>query len=162
MTDEQTSGSASDSESLALIVAYAEKAVQRQATRLDEHRARAATLFSAAAIASGFLGSRAFAQSQPGGWATAGAIFFAATGIALVYVVWPREWRFGLDVNVSLQYVLNDRPPASKTYQRAATGWQSNYEHNEPILRRVTRSMAFMALLVAATNIAFFINLTGS
>lgn len=145
---------------LALLADQAGQAVARQAARVDEHRARAATLFSAASIAGGFLGAEAFkAEGGPGAWAWIGAILFALTGCILAYVVWPRTWAFAIDVRSALARVETDNLSVDQTNEAMVTGLCDNYEKNEPHLGIITKSLAAMGLLVVGEIVALFVNL---
>jgi hypothetical protein len=145
---------------LALLADEADRAVARQAVRVDEHRSRAATLFSAASIAGAFLGAEAFtAEGGPGPWAWVGATLFALTGCVLAYVVWPRTWAFTLDVRSALARVLAENLSVDQTNEATTIGRCANYEHNEPKLGAMTRALAAMGLLVVGEIVALFINL---
>jgi hypothetical protein len=134
--------------------------VKRQSERLDEHRSRAATLFSAAALASGFLGAEAFkAANGPRAWAWVGAGFFATTGCILAYVVWPRTWMFRMNAAAARSRMEAENLSIDQTYQAATAGWLEYYEQNEPRLRRLTVALAVQGMLVVGEIVAFFINL---
>ena len=151
---------ASASSSLALLADHAGRAVTRQAARVDEHRARAATLFSAASIAGAFLGAEAFkAEDGPGAWAWVGAGLFAVTGCILAYVMWPRTWAFVIDVQSAAARVKADNLSADQTNEAVAIGLWENYEQNEPRLRLITKSLAAMGILVVGEIVALFVNL---
>lgn len=145
---------------LALLADQAGRAVARQAVRVDEHRTRAATLFSAASIAGGFLGAEAFkAEGGPGAWAWVGAVLFALTGCILAFVVWPRTWAFTIDVRLALARVAAENPSVDEANEALATGLWDNYEHNEPRVDLLTKALAAMGILVVGEIVALFVNL---
>jgi hypothetical protein len=145
---------------LALLADHARQAVARQAARVDEHRTRAATLFSAASIAGGFLGAEAFTtEDGPGAWAWVGAALFALTGCILAYVVWPRSWAFTVDVRSALARVRDEELSIDATNEAVATGLWDNYEHNEPRLHVLTMALAAMGILMIGEIVTLFINL---
>lgn len=145
---------------MAIFADHAGRAVARQAARVDEHRARAATLFSAASIAGGFLGAQSFnATDGPGAWAWVGAVLFAVTGCILAYVMWPRTWAFTIDVHSALDRVKTENLAVDEANEALATGLWTNYEDNEPRLDVLTRALAAMVVLVVGEVLAFFVNL---
>jgi len=148
------------SSSLAILADQADRAVARQAVRVDEHRARAATLFSAAAVAGAFLGAEAFKDPKgPGPWAWAGAILLAIGGVLLAYVVWPRTWAFVIDVPSARDRVKSGNLSADQTSEALITGLWNNYRHNEPKLRFTSTALGVMGILVVLEIAALFINL---
>lgn len=146
--------------SLALLADRAGQAVARQAARVDEHRTRAATLFSAASIAGAFLGAEAFkGKAGPGAWAWVGAVLFAVTGCILAYIMWPRSWAFTTDVPSALARVKTENLSVDQTNEELATGLWKDYERNEPHLDVMTKALAAMGLLVVGEIVALFVNL---
>lgn len=78
-----------------VILASAERALDRQARAIDELRARAAGLLGAAAISAGFLGAEALKSGDallPLTWI--GVLAFAACGISCAWVLLPRKFTF--------------------------------------------------------------------
>lgn len=145
---------------IALLADHAARAVARQAERVDEHRARAATLFSAASIAGGFLGAEAFqAPGGPGVWAWVGAALFALCGCVLAYVVWPRTWAFTIDVPSALSRVQAENLSIDHTNEAVAVGLWAFHEQNAIRLKPMTKALAAMVLLVVGEIVALFINL---
>jgi hypothetical protein len=146
--------------SLALLADHAGRAIARQAARVDEHRTRAATLFTAASIAGAFLGAEAFkVKGGPGAWAWVGAVLFVVTGCILAYVMWPRNWAFTMDVRCALDRVKAENLSVDQTNEAVITGLWENYEQNEPRLDVITKALAAMGLLVVGEILALFVNL---
>jgi hypothetical protein len=155
-----SSGEAGANQQWSFLADIAAAGVKRQSERLDEHRVRAATLFSAAAVAGGFLGAEAFKGPDGStGWAWLGAGFFVATGCILAYIFWPRTWQFTMDVATARSRIEMEELSVAETYQAATSGWLEYYECNEPRLRRLTLTLAVQGMLVVGEIVAFFINL---
>ena len=145
---------------LALLADRADQAIARQAARVDEHRTRAATLFSAASIAGAFLGAEAFkGKAGPGAWAWVGAVLFAATGCILAYIMWPRSWAFTTDVPSALARVKAENLSVDQTNEELTIGLWNDYERNEPQLDVMSKALAAMGLLVVGEIVALFVNL---
>jgi hypothetical protein len=146
--------------SLALLADQAGQAIARQAARVDEHRTRAATLFSAASIAGAFLGAEAFkGKAGPGAWAWVGAVLYAITGCILAYVNWPRSWAFTINVPKALGRVKAENLSVDQSNEELATGLSKTYDQNEPQLDFMTKALAAMGLLVVGEIVALFVNL---
>lgn len=146
--------------SLAVLADHAGRAIARQAARIDEHRSRAATLFSAASISAAFLSAETFKSgTSPGPWAWVGAALFALTGLTLVYIIWPPTWRFMIDVRAALTRVHAEGLSVDQTNEAVAVGLSQNYADNEPRLGVMTKALTAMGLLVVGEIVALFINL---
>ena len=142
---------------LAMLADHAGRAIARQAVKVDEHRARAATLFTAASVAGGFLGAESFkAPSGPGTWAWVGAVLYALAGCVLAYVMWPRRWSFNIDIGLELKEAKEESIDAVNQ-NMASTLW-GMYEQNDQRLQRLTGALATMVILAVDTVWAFFVN----
>jgi hypothetical protein len=145
---------------MVMLADHAGRALARQAARLDEHRTRAATLFSAGAIAAGFLGAEAFtANDGPGAWAWVGAILFVLAGCTLAYVQWPRLWTFMIDVSSALDRVEAENMSVDDANKALAIGLEDNYKSNETQLDDLTKALSVMVALLVGEVVAFFVNL---
>ena len=145
---------------LVMLADHAGRALARQADRLDDCRARAATLFSAAAIAGGFLGAEAFtAKDGPGAWAWVGAVLFVLAGCILAYVLWPRTWIFTINAREALTRVQADNMSVNDANKALAVGLLDAYDCNDPKLDVLSKALSAMGILLVGEVVAFFINL---
>jgi hypothetical protein len=93
------------------------EALKRQDASLDNLRTRAATLLSAASVATAFLGAEALkrprARKEPWleGWEWVAASSFVLLTIAVIVILWPRRgWMFSLGAGRLIGgYIEGDR-----------------------------------------------------
>ena len=128
-------GNAIADERFAIVYEQAERAIDRQASRLDEVRSRAATLFSAASIAASFLAGQALdnhGKFRGGTWV--GVVSFVIVGLAASYVLVPRtrHWKFTLGAPTLLdQWIGEKGATIDQLRERLARLLDANYDHNE-------------------------------
>jgi hypothetical protein len=95
-------------------IAYSEaaSALRSQAEVLESYQARAATIVSAATIATSFLGTEAFKSGHiSSGWAWVAILCFAGVLGACCIVLWPR---FGWEFSVYGEKVIDDSIESEK------------------------------------------------
>lgn len=95
-------------------VAYDEvvRALSEQRTAIDNFRARAGLLLSAAAITTSFLGAQALegGKSNLASWlALLGFVAMAAASLA---ILWPRQWEFTINPHGVIETYIDSREPA--------------------------------------------------
>ncbi|HEX9682410.1 MAG TPA: hypothetical protein VGA13_04965 [Acidimicrobiales bacterium] len=142
-----------------LLYESALRGVDRQATRLEEIRGRATSLFGAAAIAGGFLAAEVFgpeADLTPFAWIGAGA--FAMTGCLLGVVLWPWKWRFVVKQNQVRELVEQGESTATMYYSLAAS-YEGCHAANEPSLLRLSRVLSLMVVGVVVEVVFLLLNL---
>lgn len=102
-------------------VAYDEavRALSEQRDAIDNLRARAGLLFSAAAITTSFLGAEALrgGGSTPFSWL---ALFgFAAVAAAVLIVLWPHKWDVAANPREVIEtYIESEEPSAVEAFHR--------------------------------------------
>lgn len=117
-----------------LVYAEALRSITQQQAVLDELRGRAATVLSAAAIVTGFLGGIALDDAKVGIIGAAAIIVFAIAGFLCVVVLlpWP-GWNFRWNIHDLLaNYVEDPTSPATKAeMQRDLAYWaEEDYQSN--------------------------------
>lgn len=145
-------------ERLALVFAESVRAIERQASAVDELRGRATAMVGAGAVVAGFLGQPAL---ERGGCAAAvGAAAFAALGLMAAFVLWPREWDFITNVRQVIKHHIDRDDDASIDQLRwaLAIDLRDAYEKNEPkrkdLVRAVTASCGLLVVEVGAFLLA--------
>jgi hypothetical protein len=138
-------------------IAYEQASIslQNQATVLESYQARAATIISAAAIATSFLGGRALVRGQPGSeWTWIAVACFAGLILACGVVLWPRYgWRF----DVIGEQIIDDsienaeQPPLSPAMLRRelAIYMSRSHESNRLRLRVLVWSLQVAVVLLS-------------
>jgi hypothetical protein len=100
-----------DTTPLSIAFDFAKSGVDGARARLDNIRSRAATLISAAAIVTSFLGAQALIATKSGTTAVAGPAegvaiaAFIGVGITCMYILWPRRraWPFDMSAVVIVE-----------------------------------------------------------
>jgi hypothetical protein len=158
-------------------IAYeaATKAVADQRTRLNDVRSRAATLLSAAAIVTSFIGARALDDQRVlsngevvsdralQGWEIAGIASFVALAALTVAVLMPwHGWTFRLGArNLIRDYTEGPNPATADEMQRdLALHLDNHYERNEARMERLFWAFRIAAVLLAFEVVAWLIDLT--
>ena len=145
------------------LLAEADRNIARQATRLDELRARASTLLTAAAVSAGFIGATALARHHNitfAGWV--GVAGFTVAAMAATSVLWPRRgWVFTRNVK-DLQSGLFDSTPAMT--DREARLWLAesaghDRKNNEEKLKWLDRGLFLACVAVIVEVLALLLDL---
>jgi hypothetical protein len=122
------------------------RAISDQASVLESLRSRAGTMLAAAALVTSFFGGQALVQArldlEP--WSLVGVAVAAFVGLALstVVILWPFDFWFSVSAAGMLAIVeeREDAEPvtAREAYRELALILENNYDHNLPIIRRLT------------------------
>ncbi len=159
----------------ALALEFAVRRIVDQRARLDNLRTRAATLLSAAALATSFLGAEALKDTRMGSagepiedhglefWELVGVGAFVGLGVACLVVLWPRRkrWKFGVDVSKMIgEYVDGDkRVPLPVMERDLALHLSTHYRHNERPLGALFWWFQGAALLLGVSVVAWLVDL---
>ena|ERR1700737_5668201 len=109
------------------------RALAQQQSRLDDFRARAGIVLSAAAIATSILGGQALGQQSPSLWAwIALGSFIGVSGLALL-LLFPRTWTFtAVPRRIIGTYVEAETPlPLPMIHRDLALHMEDSYVKNE-------------------------------
>lgn len=141
------------------------RAIERQAQALDEVRARAAALLSAASIAAAFLASAALEGGREFEAATwIGAIAFALVGVETALVLRPiKDWKFHRAPSVLLEGYVDDDDPADidEMHRRLAECLEEDHDDNQPKLDELYRALSFSCGALVVEILAFLFDLRG-
>jgi hypothetical protein len=133
-------------------LAYEEavRGLAHQQSRLDDFRARAGIVLSAAAIATSLLGGQALNRESPTLWAwIALACFIGVSALALLLLV-PRRWIFtAVPRRIIRTYVETPEPlPLPMIHRDLALHMEDSYVENELGLdKMITRFRLALVLL---------------
>lgn len=140
----------------------AQRALDRQAARLESVRARAGTVLAAGSISGAVLGDRAFSGGQVAfaGWLGAAAL--AILVCALLAVLWPwQRWCFITSPQALIDDYLRAETPAEmdEMLELVACHQENDYESNERKLRWLYRALALSTLVLGVEIVAFLFSL---
>ena len=111
------------------------RTIDHQEQTLDNIRARAGVLLTAASVATSFLGAAALRDSeQAGRWAVAAVCLFALVGSTCVALLWPlAKWRFRFGTSQLLKDYVEAPSPAdlNEMFRDLALHLEANYGHNK-------------------------------
>lgn len=128
-----------------LQLAYDEgvRAIARQASAVDEIRSRAGTLMAAGAIAAALFGSEAPRVVNERVWPTIAAVGFFFVSASVIFILWPREWRFVRTPKRLLESYVEHPVPFNfnDTLHDVARHIDDDYKHNERRRRRMTAAL---------------------
>jgi hypothetical protein len=146
----------------ALVYGEAVRALARQRDAFESLRTRAGVLLSGAAIASSLFGGQAVAAGRlgPFGWGAVAA--FAALGLALLLVLWPRsEWQdSNLPSWILTEYVETPDPlPLASIQRELAIHLEAVYGQGEADYERIARSFRLAAVLLNVEVLAWVLDL---
>lgn len=132
----------------------ARRALDKQERDVTELRSRSGVVVAAAAITTSFFGGRVLITGHTPPWGWVALVAFAILGISVLYVLWPRDWRFTVSAEGFIELYLEpeDAPAiglAEIHRELAIHGGQSWKENNE-IVRHLTVAIrvAITALLL--------------
>ena len=146
----------------------AAEGVNQQAAQLNELRTRAASLFSGASIAAGFLGVTAF-TAHPSRWAWVGAAMFCCVGIVCGLILMPwggrknaqppkwQGWRFNRSPAGLKAFLDYDR---DEMLDRLAQALEEDFDNNARGLKWLTRATALSCGLLIFEILTFMIAVT--
>jgi len=150
-----------DDPRLALALEQVQRGLTQQQGSLDNLRARAGTLVAASSLVSSFFGSSVLREPLSG-LAVQGMVIlaFAALGaviVSAVVIIWPYEWKWGIDGYSLLgDYVVGDRPSSLNAMRYSLTFYvQQDLLENEKQLNQLWKALQFSVVAIAL-QIAFW------
>ena len=147
------------------LYAEAQRSIVQQQGVLNELRGRAATLLSAAAIVTGFLGGIALDDKHVGTIGAAAIVAFAVTGFLLVGMLFPLPgWNFRWNAHDLLSnYVEDPEGPATKAeMQRDLAYWaEDDYQLNDARISKLWWVFRGAAALLVLDVLLWLIELSG-
>jgi len=119
------------------------RAVTDQASVLEGLRARAGTLFAAAALVTSFLGGQALVHTSHvvvSSWAGAAVACFVANAVSTLVILWPFRLRFSLSSQELIEIVDSRRAAADpvtieEALRELALRLEVNYDSNVRTIR---------------------------
>jgi hypothetical protein len=164
VTTEEPPGGASDPR-LRFVWEEALRAVEHQASSLDDVRGRAAALLGAASIAAGFLASAALRDGGRFRAATwVGAVAFAMVGLLTANVLRPRKgWRLHREVSTLLSGYIDADEPADldEMHRRLAECLEEDHGTNATKLDWLYRHLTAICAGLVVEILAFLWDLRG-
>lgn len=110
----------------------------RQIQTFRDLRTRAGTVFSAAAVTTGFLGAQALSGDRPLntlGWFA--VVAFAVGGLLTLAIFWPWPWTSALDPNIMLEDIKTERWTQTDIQRFLAPVIDENVNSNQVTLKRL-------------------------
>ena len=126
------------------------RSMQRQEATLDNLRARAGTLLSAASLSTSFLAALGLNGERLSGLAWLAVVLFLAMGICMGLILWPWDgWVFGMDTYLIVaEYVDENRLPVAEMQRDLAIHIEENIGKNSRRLDWLFRAFAAGTLLL--------------
>lgn len=142
-------------------LAYEEavRGLAHQQSRLDDFRARAGIVLSAAAIATSLLGGQALDRASPSLWTWLALACFVGVGGFTLMLLWPQTWMFtAVPRRIIATYIeATDPLPVPRIHRDLALHMEDSYVSNEIGLERLVLrfrlALALLALEVVAWTI---------
>jgi hypothetical protein len=137
------------------------RGINDQARRSEELRNRAATIFSAGAVATSFLGAETFKLGGvPGLWAWTAAAAFVVTGLSSVFVLIPTSWTFTFRVSRLTTELVDKDFSLDRMYSGLAQELDQYQRNNERKLRLRAQAIIVAAIALVVDVLALFIDLS--
>jgi hypothetical protein len=135
------------------------RALDAQERTVNELRSRAGVLIAAAAITTSFFGSRAVSGDQLGTWIWVAVAAFAAVGVCVLLVLWPRsDWSFSASAaEIIAEYIEPEPLDLPLIHRDLALQRSAAYDDNARQLRwlfRVVRVSLILLVLEVASWVA--------
>jgi hypothetical protein len=89
------------------------RALSEQQAIVESLRSRAGVLFSAAALTTSFLGTRALHSADWSPFSWLALLAFVGVATAFLAIFWPRDWEFGADPRVVIGACIESADSAS-------------------------------------------------
>jgi hypothetical protein len=153
----------------------AQRSIADQRARVDNVRARAATLLSAAAIVTSFLGAEALrdtrllATAQVANkslqlWELIAIGTFAGVVVSVLFILLPRrrKWRFRLKGDTLLAEYVDANLSLEDTQRALIQHLEQHYRSNDILLARLFWALQLSALLLGVEVAAWIADLTGA
>ena len=127
------------------------RSMQRQEATLDNLRARAGTLLSAASLSTSFLAALGLSDQRISGLAWLAVVLFLAMGVCMGLILWPWDgWVFGLDTEQVVENYVDgeNRLPVAEMQRDLALHLEENIGKNAGKLDWPFRAFAAGTLLL--------------
>lgn len=153
-------------ERFTLVLDQAFRALKQQQDALDSLRDRAGTLVAAAALVSSFLGAATLAAKHPACPAVVLTVLalaaFLAVVIAVVIILWPYSWAWGIDAHRLLADYVEASPPASLDVTRRSLAYHiaNDVKKNQVQLDKLTTTLRVAVIAIGAEVTLWTIALT--
>ena len=122
-------------------VAYEEavRALSEQREMIDGLRSRAGLLFSAAAVTTSFLGAQALQGGGLGLFCWLALAGFAGVAMAMLAILWPRQWEFTANpLEVIGFYIASTSPaPLEELHRELVIQMEAGYLQNSSGLEKL-------------------------
>jgi hypothetical protein len=147
----------------ALVYAESLRAITTQESSLDNVRARAAQLLTAASVATSVLGGLVHAQNhrpQPATWLAIAS--FLALLADCVWIVLPtRGWSFVSSASVLLDGYVEAEPPfdLNEMHRSLAVDMEQHWDRNQDQLNRRLGGLQAAAILLVASIVCWLVDL---
>ena len=154
-----------------VIYELALRALTSQRERVDNIRGRAATLLSAAAIVTAFLGAEAIKDTKLQGGRLVpdrslepaeivGLAAFVGVGLACLLILWPRskKWRFEMSAKKLVEHYAPHE--IDVVHLNLALWMEKCQRHNEPMLGKLAGGFRAGAFLLLVEVVALVIDLS--
>lgn len=144
-------------------LAYEEavRGLAHQQSRLDDFRARAGILLSAAAIATSLLGGQALDKGAPSLWVWAALACFAGVSALALLLLLPRSWVFtAVPRRIIRIYIEAEAPLALHMIHRdLALHMEDSYVRNEHGLEKMNARFRLALGLLALEIVAWTVDI---
>lgn len=122
-------------------VAYDEavRALSEQREMIDGLRSRAGLLFSAAAVTTSFLGAQALQGGKPSLVCWLALAGFVGVAIAMLAILWPRQWEFTANPHEVIGVYIESTPPVplEELHRELAIDMEAGYLQNSGGLEKL-------------------------
>jgi hypothetical protein len=138
------------------------RTLDHQEAGLDNLRARSGMLLAALSVVTSFLGAAAIGAHGVGPMAFVGIVTFAAAGVVLVGLLWPRanwKWRFSPE-RIIADYVEGDDPAdVNAMYRDLALHLGDNHDDNQTRIDRMWLAFEVACLLLVVEVVVWILAL---
>jgi hypothetical protein len=157
---------------LELAVVDAMRAIDQQASKLEEHRVRAAAILGAASIVASFLGAEALNQIDESGGvmearahiqigAVAGFVSFVVVAVLACYALRPTSgWTFGRSPSKLILFITHPATKDAQAYRRfTLEDLAADHERNDAKLQPLTNAVRRSVYALAVETVGFLVAL---
>lgn len=152
-----------DEERDAYRLAYDEgvRGLAHKQSRLDDFRARAGIVLSAAAIATSLLGAQALDRGSPSLWAWIALACFVGVGTFTMLLLWPRTWEFTAVPRriIGIYVEAPDPLPVPMIHRDLALHMEDSYIRNEVGLEKLVLWFRFALGLLALEVVSWTVEI---
>jgi hypothetical protein len=145
-----------------IVYEQAVRAVDQQVRQLDELRTRAAVVFAASGVVTGFLGRTAVSRGL-GGFGFCALVAFVASALACIWVLLPRweSWEFSINAKALGPFFLDeaDPEPPEALFKYLGVKIQDDFEENATELERLYGGFSIACVSLALEVILWLLAL---